>query len=132
LLGPTAACVDKAVKWCANAPDVACTTASQCPECPSVNGRTVPCRRQCAGRSLKLYDNGGRADMTDLSLDPDERQIRSGVSGSWGTVLSAVNGPYGDTVKKLACCIDAWWPGEFRGTSMCGNAACPADLACNQ
>jgi len=47
-------------------------------------------------------------------------------------VLSDANGPYGDTIKKLVCCIDDWWPGDFRGFSICGNATCPADLACNQ
>jgi hypothetical protein len=132
LLGAGATCVDKTAKWCANAPDVACTTASQCPECPTINGRTVPCRRQCLARSLKLYDNGGRADMVDLSIDPDERQLRSGGVGGWGALLSDLGGAYGNTIRSLVCCIDDWWPGEFQGGSLCANATCPSNLTCNE
>ena len=131
LLGPGATCVAKDTKWCANAPDVACTTGAQCPACPTINGHAIACRRQCEWRMLKMYDNGGNADMTDLFLDPDERDVHQ--AGPFAALLSDESGPYGATLQQLACCIDGWWPGDSKAASLCGaGASCPAALTCNQ
>jgi len=119
------------MKWCANAPDVACTTRADCPACPSAGGQPIPCRRQCQPRMLKMYDNGGNADMTDLFLDPDERDVHGG--GSISALFSDEGGAYGATLRQLACCIDAWWAGEGHSGTLCGPAdSCPAALTCNQ
>ena len=116
-----------------NAPDVACTTHAQCPACPTINGMATACHRQCEAHMLKMYDNGGNADMTDLFLDPDEADLRGAESGGIGKVLSDESGPYGSTIRKLACCLDGWWAGEGNGDTLCGPAdACPAQLTCNQ
>jgi hypothetical protein len=130
MLGQNGACVAKAAKWCANAPDVACTTRAQCPACPVVNGREVPCRRVCEPRRLKMYEMGGSGDMTDLFLDPDERDVHG--NGPVAALFSDESGPYGATLRQLACCIDDWWAGDLRGASLCGGSACPAALTCNE
>jgi hypothetical protein len=130
LLGPNATCVAKDQKWCANAPDAACTTAADCPACPIVNGQAVPCHRQCQERRFKMYDNGATADMTDLFLDPDEHAVHEG--GPIAALMSNQSGPYGDTLRAMACCLDDWWPGEGHQVSMCGGGTCPAALTCNQ
>jgi hypothetical protein len=130
LLGAGATCAAKGQKWCTNAPDVACTSRAECPACPAVNGESTACRRQCQERRLKLYDNGGDGDMTDLFLDPDERDVHA--NGPVAGLLSNESGAYGPTIRSLACCIDDWWPGEVKDSSLCGGATCPAALACNQ
>jgi hypothetical protein len=80
---------------------------------------------------LKMYDNGGSADMTDLFLDPDERDVHT--NGPVAALFSDENGPYGPTLRTLACCIDDWWDGELRGGSLCdGGRTCPAELTCNK
>jgi hypothetical protein len=131
LLGPGGACVAKEQKWCANAPDVACTTRTQCPECPSINGREIACRRLCQPRMLKMYDNGFNADMTDLFLDPDETDLKSPGANSVAAILSNEAGPYGGTIQQFACCLDDWWS-EFATGALCGGGSCPAALTCNQ
>jgi hypothetical protein len=129
LLGAGATCVAKGQKWCANAPDVACTNRADCPVCPSANGTALACRRQCEERRLKLYDSG-HVEMTELFLDPDERDVHE--NGPIASFFSDPSGPYGSTMRALACCIDDWWPGEARGLPLCGAGSCPAQLACNQ
>ena len=130
LLGAGGTCVAKSEKWCTNAPDVACTSADTCPACPLANGHSVACRRKCEPRRLKMYDNGGNADMTDLFLDPDERDVPGAGIAS---VLSNELGPYGGTIRQLACCLDGWWAGESGAVSLCGPSdSCPAALTCNQ
>jgi arylsulfatase A-like enzyme len=126
LLGANGACVAKTTKWCANAPDVACTTSDQCPACPTAG----PCRRLCEPRRLKMYETGGNADMTDLFLDPDEQHVHE--NGPVAALLSDEGGPYGSTLRELACCIDDWWEGNLRIASICGGGTCPAELTCNQ
>jgi hypothetical protein len=131
LLGANGTCVAKSAKWCTNAPDVACTARDQCPVCPLSNGIAVACRRQCEPRRLKMYENGGNADMTDLFLDPDERDVHGG--GVISGLFSSETGPYGGTIRQLACCIDDWWAGESGAVSLCGPTdTCPAALTCNQ
>jgi len=126
LFGANAGCVAKTTKWCANAPDVACTTRDECPACPTA----APCRRLCETRRLKMYEMGGNGDMTDLFLDPDERQVHE--NGPVAALLSDESGPYGTTLRQFACCIDDWWDGNLRGLSICGGETCPAALTCNQ
>jgi hypothetical protein len=126
LLGPNAACVAKETKWCANAPDVACTTSDQCPACKT----SGPCRRRCEPRRLKMYEMGGNGDMTDLFIDPDEERVHE--NGPVAALFSDESGPYGGTLRTLACCIDDWWDGNLRGGSMCGGGTCPAALTCNE
>ena len=130
LLDPDAACVAKDTKWCTNAPDVACTTRAECPACPSINGHAIACRRQCEPRMLKMYDNVGDADMTDLFLDPDEHDVHRG--GPIAGFLSDENGAYGDTIRQLVCCLDGWWSGDGRTSALCAGATCPAALTCNK
>ena len=79
-----------------------------------------------------MYDNGGDADMTDLFLDPDEKDVHG--SGPVASLLSDESGPYGATLRTLSCCIDDWWDGELRGGgTLCGPTdSCPAALTCNQ
>ena len=77
-----------------------------------------------------MYDNGAGADMTDLFLDPDEHAVHEG--GPFASLMSDENGPYGDTLRAMACCLDDWWPGEGHQLSMCGGGSCPAALTCNQ
>jgi hypothetical protein len=69
--------------------------------------------------------------MTDLFLDPDERDVHGG--GAISALFSSETGAYGSTLRQLACCIDDWWAGESSAVSLCGaNDACPAALTCNQ
>ncbi len=131
LFGPAATCVAKDRKWCANAPDVACTADGDCPACPTINGKATACRRLCQARMLKMYDNGGSADMTDLFLDPDEVDVHAG--GPVAARLSDESGPYGATLRAMSCCIQDWWDGELKSGSLCGPGdVCPVDLTCNQ
>ena len=131
LLGAAGTCVAKEAKWCTNAPQVSCSTREECPSCPVVNGQEVACRRQCEPRRLKMYDNGGNADMTDLFLDPDERSVHGG--GPVASIFSNESGAYGATIRQLACCLDDWWLGEGHSGTLCGAAdSCPDALTCNQ
>ncbi len=131
LLKAPAACVAKEATWCANAPDVACTAAPDCPECPTVNGHATACRRLCEPRMLKMYDTFGGADMTDLFLDPDEKDVHA--NGPVAALLSDESGPYGATLRRMACCLDDWWDAGLRGGSLCGPGdSCPVDLTCNE
>src|SRR5262249_48710840 len=60
LLGPGYVCTARSVKWCRNAPNVACSSSADCPACPIVDGSSpAPCGRLCEARSLKLYVNPG-------------------------------------------------------------------------
>ena len=80
---------------------------------------------------FKMYDNGGNADMTDLFLDPDERDVHA--AGPFAAALSEESGPYGATIRQLACCLDGWWGGDSKASSLCGPGnSCPAALTCNQ
>jgi len=131
LLGAGATCVAQSQKWCMNAPDVACSTVGECPACPTINGRSIACRRECEPRRLKMYDNGGNADMTDLFLDPDETDVHA--AGPFAALLSDESGPYGATLRQLVCCIDGWWGGDAKASSLCGPGdSCPAAFTCNQ
>jgi sulfatase-like protein len=129
ILGTPGLCVAKTTTWCANAPDVACTSASDCPACPSVNGDDVPCRRLCQPHALKFYDSGTHIDMTDLFFDPDEEQVHE--NGPISSFFSNPSGPYGATLQHLECCIDDWWAGDGNPGSIC-QGGCPAELTCNQ
>ena len=107
-----------------------------------MNGRELPCGRVCEPHMLKFYVSpamtNGRLpspELTDLFLDPDEVAIHEGFHGSIGTVvgdMSRLDGPYGDTLRLLNCCVDDWWPEiAATGGTRC-NGTCPADLTCNQ
>jgi arylsulfatase A-like enzyme len=135
------ACVEPGALWCQNAPHVACDTRDDCPTCPTINGREVPCRRLCESRLLKLYVKGTGRDgapdtqLVDLFLDPDEKTLHAGPGGSLGTILgdmSLEGGRYQKTISTLNCCVDDWWPEvrDITGTNCTGS--CPADLVCNQ
>jgi hypothetical protein len=130
----TYACLEKDTKWCRNAPGVRCGTRADCPACPAGPGATAaPCGRVCEPRQLKLYiapaSGGAKAQLTDLFLDPDEHDLAAGTPGTLVTDLSKTSGRYGDTIKRLNCCIDQWWPeGAIDGTLCTGG--CPADFSC--
>ncbi len=137
LPGQDAVCTSKGQGWCRNAPDQACGSRNDCPVCPMVNGVEVPCGRVCAPRLLKLYLSvGGAPELVDLGVDHDEKARYTGPNDPAKITMqqmSAVNGPYGNTVRNMNCCIDEWWPEGGRSGSLCtGAAACPADLVCNE
>jgi arylsulfatase A-like enzyme len=131
--GGHSTCVEPETRWCANAPSVRCTADADCPSCPSGPGPTPPpCRRLCEARQLKLYISVPTLELTDLFLDPDEHGLHGGISGE-GTIardLSRAGGPYGSTMSRLECCVDAWWPQGASGSTCSGG--CPADFTCNQ
>jgi Sulfatase len=129
-------CAEQATKWCRNAPNIACSTAADCPACPAPLGPTAPpCGRVCETQQLKLYlgaDPGG-VGLVDLFLDPDERGRHIGEDGPLFAQMSSPAGPYGPDLRRLSCCIDAWWPDGARGGTLCrARDACPADFTCNQ
>jgi len=133
------ACVDAEKLWCRNDPSVACTTRDDCPACPTIDGREVPCERLCEPRLLKLYvnpssSNGGQAttQLVDLFLDPDEQALHSGGRTTLIGDMSRAGGPFDETARTLNCCVDDWWPevGAASGTTC--RTSCPADLVCNQ
>jgi hypothetical protein len=129
-------CAEREKKWCRNAPTQTCTTAADCPVCPPVapGAAAPPCGRLCEVRQLKLYVGSGRTgtELVDLFSDPDEIGRRSG-DDPLVTDMSSPTGTYGYDVRRLSCCIDAWWPdGASGGTACAKGFACPADLACNQ
>jgi arylsulfatase A-like enzyme len=129
-------CADRERKWCRNAPNQTCTTADDCPVCPSVapGAASPPCGRVCEARQLKLYLGTGRggSELVDLFTDPDERGRRSG-DDPLVTDMSSPNGTYGADVRRLSCCVDDWWPeGASGGTACTKGHACPADFVCNE
>jgi Sulfatase len=129
-------CAEQATKWCRNAPNIACSTAADCPACPAPLGPTAPpCGRVCETQQLKLYlgaDPGG-VGLVDLFLDPDERGRHIGEDDPLFAQMSSPAGPYGPDLRRLSCCIDAWWPDGARGGTLCrARDACPADFTCNQ
>jgi len=135
------ACVAPGAHWCRNASNVACNTRDDCPACPTVNGREVPCARLCEPRLLKLYvrgsDSNGKPDtqLADLFLDPDEVSLHGGFYGSLGTLVGDMSAPgsrYEETARTLNCCVDDWWPETTRMTGTTCTASCPADLVCNE
>jgi len=135
LPGQGATCQAKGAKWCRNAPTRQCGTNADCPVCPSVNGRQLPCGRVCEPHLLKMYvsSSGIDAQLEDLFADPDENERFSGKDNARLRQMSDPSGPYGDEVRQMACCIDDWWPAGARGGTLCGAAdACPADLVCNR
>jgi hypothetical protein len=127
------ACVESGAKWCGNAPSVRCATDADCPACAGGPGPTpAPCRRLCEARQLKLYISAPKLELTDLFLDPDEHGLHGGleVEGTIAFDLSRPNGPYTSTMRRLECCVDAWWPQGASGSTCSGG--CPADFSCNQ
>jgi hypothetical protein len=128
------ACVEKETRWCRNAPGVRCDTRDDCPVCPTgPSGTAAPCSRLCEARQLKVYVDEPTLEMTDLFLDPDERGLHAGGEGI-GTVaydLSRPDGIYVDTMARLSCCVDDWWPEAKQPDSLC-TGSCPADFVCNQ
>jgi hypothetical protein len=89
----------------------------------------------CETQQLKLYlgaDPGG-VGLVDLFLDPDERGRHIGEDDPLFAQMSSPGGPYGPDLRRLSCCIDAWWPDGARGGTLCrARDACPADFTCNQ
>jgi len=134
LLGADAVCAAKDGLWCANAPDVACGTVADCPACPTLGGQPTACQRRCEPHRLKLYlDSGGGGSMTDLFGDLDERGLHDGGAGRLATLLSDESGPYGATIRSLACCLDDWWTPTLHAPSPCGPGdQCPVALTCNR
>jgi hypothetical protein len=129
--GQRFACVDKETRWCRNAPGVRCTSAADCPSCPH-----GACGRLCEPRRLKFYfaPGGGprAAQLADLFLDPDEGGLHGIEAGPSELVseLSPLSGPYGPTIRRANCCVDAWWPAPASSGTTCAGG-CPADLTCN-
>jgi len=134
------ACAELGTHWCRNAPNVECTRRDDCPSCPLVNGREVPCARLCEPRILKFYVKGITAggkppetQMVDLFLDPDEVSLHGGTNGSMGTILgdmSHQSPAYRQTAETLNCCVDEWWPAGADSGTTC-KASCPANLKCD-
>ncbi len=136
LVGAGYVCGGKAEKWCRNAPNVACGSNADCPVCPTFGSSPVPCSRLCEARTLKLYVSPGTAaavQLSDLFLDPDEDGLHSGDPTKMVTQVSSLGGPYANAIRRMNCCIDAWWPeivGQS-GTQCSAGYTCPADLACD-
>jgi hypothetical protein len=135
LNGTPSACVAKEMKWCRNAPGVACATNADCPACADGGA----CGRVCEARQLKFYvapgASGTAHQVTDLFLDPDENGLHEGISSGRSLVsdISSLGGPYGDALRRAACCLDQWWSTPTMGASICGPGySCPADFTCNQ
>jgi hypothetical protein len=134
LLGAGYVCRGKPEKWCRNAPNAACNQHADCPVCPTVGSSPVPCSRLCEARTLKFYVSPGASanvQMSDLFLDPDEKGLHTGNAGTLVDSMSDLAGPYGGALRRMNCCVDAWWP-EIVGQSgtQC-SGVCPADLTCD-
>ncbi len=138
--GGNVACADKEARWCRNAPGVRCGTHGDCPVCPPGPGglSTPPCGRVCEPRQLKLYvttgsgSTGGKPQLTDLFLDPDESKLFSGQEGTLVDDMSRPDGRHLGTMQRLNCCIDEWWPEPaIEGGSLC-SGGCPADFSCTE
>jgi hypothetical protein len=137
MLGPSYVCTAKAQNWCRNAPNVACSTANDCPSCPATGPTAAPCSRLCETRSLKFYVEPGSVasvQLADLFLDPDEHGLDQGNTTSIINDMSKPNGPYAGAMSRLNCCIDDWWPEivSQSGTTCQAGDSCPADLTCNE
>jgi hypothetical protein len=137
LVGPGYTCAAKADKWCANEPNVQCSSEADCPVCPLSNGNPIPCRRLCEARSLKLYVTPGAiasVQLSDLFLDPDEEGLHTGDPTALVTQMSNTSGPYGDAIRSMNCCVDDWWPDivPSSGTLCTSGHSCPADLVCDK
>ncbi len=132
--GNNHACVEKETKWCRNAPGVRCGTHSDCPACPPGPGPTPPpCGRVCEPRQLKLYVKGANGnELTDLFLDPDEEGLHSGKPGTLTYDLSRRSGAYANTMTRLNCCVDDWWPEAAAETGTTCRGGCPPDFVCNR
>jgi hypothetical protein len=137
MFGPTYVCTAKQQKWCRNAPNVACSTANDCPVCAGPGPTPPACARLCETRSLKLYVQPGAlasVQLADLFLDPDEFGLESGNTASLINDMSKIPGPYAAAMRRLNCCIDDWWPdivGQSGTTCQAGDS-CPADFVCNE
>ena len=137
LVGPGHVCGGKAEKWCRNAPNVACGSSADCPVCPIAGSSPVPCARLCEARSLKLYATPGlstnNVQLTDMFVDPDEKDVFTGNAAALVTQMSKLPGPYADSIRRMNCCIDDWWPEVVAetGTQCTSGYSCPADLSCN-
>ncbi len=130
------ACLEKDAKWCRNATGVRCDTRADCPACPAGPGVTPgPCGRVCQPRELKLYiapaGSGAKAQLTDLFLDPDEQGLAANTPGTLVTELSKPAGRYGNTIQRLNCCIDDWWPDGATDGTLC-SGGCPDDFSCTE
>ena len=131
--GGSYACVEKATRWCRNDLNVRCSANSDCPICPEGGA----CGRLCEPRRLKFYfapvgtDKAG--ELSDLFLDPDETGVHEPKINSTKLLhmMSALDGPYGDTIRRANCCVDDWWPDPAAIGTLCAGG-CPADLTCNE
>ena len=129
--GQSYACVEKETRWCRNDPSVRCTSANDCPICP-----TGACGRVCEPRQLKFYfaPGGGEraAELADLFLDPDENGLHGKQPDAPQVTaqISKLSGPYGPTMRRANCCVDDWWPEAASSGTICAGG-CPADLTCN-
>ena len=95
------------------------------------------CGRLCEARILKFYATPGTVpgpELSDLFLDPDEKGLHQGDPTSLVTALSNPTGGYATLMRRMNCCIDAWWPQIVTetGTLCTTGLSCPADLTCNQ
>jgi len=129
LLGASGRCAAREARWCRNAPTQTCNTASDCPACA---GGEVACGRLCEAQQLKLYlEHNAGASLVDLFADPDEVQRSEGSEAY--LAMSSPNGPYDADLRRLSCCLDAWWPEAIGSSTLCGPGdSCPADFTCNQ
>jgi len=138
MFGAGYACVDQATKWCRNAPDVACSTANDCPVCPTLPGASAPhaCNRTCEARRLKFYAIPGGApdsiELADIFLDPDEDGLHGKFPGTLIEDMSSMLGPYSDMMRRANCCLDDWFPEANLGTQCTPGYSCPASMACYQ
>lgn len=134
------ACVEPGTRWCRNAPGARCGTHADCPACPAGAGTDpAPCARICEARQLKLYVTPAtvpgavpRPDVTDLFIDPDESGRERGTSDTLTYAMSRPDGPYADTMAKLSCCLDAWWPEAAQEAGTICAGGCPAQFTCNE
>jgi hypothetical protein len=74
----------------------------------------------------------GKAELTNLFLDPDEQGLHSGTPGTLVDDMSKTNGRYSSTIARLNCCIDDWWPAMAAQSGTLCAGGCPADFTCNQ
>ena len=131
--GGSYACVEKTTHWCRNDLNVKCNADTDCPVCP-LGGA---CGRLCEPRRFKFYfaptntDKAG--ELSDLFIDPDETGVHEEKINSTKLLhqMSALGGPYGDTIRRANCCVDDWWADPAAIGTLCAGG-CPADLTCNQ
>jgi hypothetical protein len=82
---------------------------------------------------LKLYTSPGTSpgpELADLFVDPDETGLHSG--GALIKSMSSTSGPYAESIRRLNCCIDEWWPeaAAAAGTLCSPGLSCPSDFSC--